>query len=229
MLINQWRVYGGGCRHSPSNKVAHILPIIGLGIVLFGFVAKDVERDRFKEISDALHAAQGSYEFQTQNRELVNLLKESHRSDDQSVKRNATQAELAETQQAVMTASQGLHRSLSDTKILIDALPESNMKARYKMISDEMTKAESHQMPTDLSNPKESIKHLDAALMELGPICLDSEQLSKEVIAMAEENRENAESSYKIWTVISYVAFGLGWLVALLGKIFGADVEVPGR
>ncbi len=48
-----------------------ILPLFGAGIVLLAFISKEVKRDHFKEIEDALRAAQTTYQIRRDTHEIL--------------------------------------------------------------------------------------------------------------------------------------------------------------
>ncbi len=212
-----------------------ILPLFGAGIVLLAFISKEVKRDHFKEIEDALRAAQTTYQIRRDTHEIltrinmdkvVTMALTGHDTDRSRMEFNVTSSQYR------LLALESL---LDESKVLVDALPDNeelekhvaDLSANRKnldVLADSLTTIlSSSESPSVDLKTQSFYRTLDE-----GQDKLDNQiaSLSEDTVKRTQREKSLSKKNYDRWTNVSYIAFAVGWLLALVGKLRGEDVGI---
>jgi hypothetical protein len=228
------------------------IAFVGAGVVFVTFVAKEGFRDDLKDVVSAFENAQRSFDMQEQNTRMMGLMTEIRRRvvalNDQSlpktspgVGRISQQSALAEQTREVV---QLLRQTLDNFATLAGKLPKNKQRdsdlaqcqAALAVTSDFYGKTlgvissvdASVQSSTRDLTAKELQQLADSQTAYIGTqhqAALRIAAFGTRVLGEAPMYREEEERRYAWWNNASRYLYALGWGLALVGKIYGAEVS----
>ena len=235
--------------NKPSQKLSRILTLTGAGIVLATFVVKDVLSERLKDANDALVSARALYLSQTYNtfsqeelayiKQEVDTVVAGLRSDYDSLK--ASEGVLSARAQAdddylsvVIEYLDNLRNLLGDSPAVASLASaagklyenSSELSAKVKTLKEQLPGLFSA-VNRDPSN-KQSTADMSQWVNETTPLAGDIKSLTDQVgdltrriLAERKSTQVKVEHQYASMRDLSYVLFFLGWVVGLLGQLWG--------
>lgn len=226
------------------------LAAIGLLTVIATFVTKEVFRDNLKELADSVDRAQITYSLRLNidslrtdishldgrisslrpspgsapSTDTTQLLEFAEGVDNcrRTVMENLLNYEVwtDEARQLVEhlpydKAVQQQLRSLQEGSAAFEAEAKSLLQAIDRAVSDERLTVSAGLAPNPVPcNALPFALRVQARLPEASAFAGD--QLER-----AEEVKKNAERRYRVFSIISYFLFGIGILLALIGRVYG--------
>jgi hypothetical protein len=238
-----------------SRKTSRILSIIGFGVAFASFVVKDVMSERLRSASDSLAGAQSFYLTQTSSEFIedeLNYIKEEVDLTKVAVEQGAS--EQRRGQETTITVKATATKDHIDTATeytqvlyrLSEKVGEQDkMEAARKLVSDAeaagaQMKSLNEALPAIFAaidanpNDTKAAIRLQAFFTQVSQLQSKAEDtiksagiLTKAIYSGLGEKLKRTESKSAVVTIMVYVAFALGWLISLLGQLFGPGDATP--
>ena len=241
-------------RYLPK-RPKRLLPIIGAGIVLATFVIKEALREDLKDFVDAIDNAAGVFvirgDFNSTAFQLRVIEQKIDRVEQVTTSPTKDPFTLLVVNQQMMIFRElhdGAQNSLDNITRLSQRFPADRKKS-YQ--------AETSKLSTDLANARRafreegviiagsssrvgpdlvptgedrvSIANAGTALLnQTNAVLAAIQTLSTKILKEADDVEDSKQHRYDFLTKWSYVLFGLGWLLGLVGKLFGVDAMENG-
>lgn len=233
-----------------SKKHKKLLPIIGAGIVLATFVVKEALREDLKDFVDAIDSAAGVFvirgDFNSTAFQLRVIEQKIDRVEQVTTSTTKDPFTLLVVNQQMMIfreLHEGAESSLDNAFRLSQKFPNGRKITYQSEISklradlEEARKAfreegvvvarASSRIGPDLvpiGEDRISIANATTGLFNQTNSLLTSVQaLSTKILREADEIEERKQKRYDFLTKGSYLLFGIGWLLGLIGKLLGVD------
>ena len=230
---------------------AEVLPIIGLGIVLITFIVKDGIREDLKDFADAMDNATGVFAIQGDSDNLASQLRviEEQVGRVEQATRLATKDPftILATNQLMMSFHRSLdrvERSIENMSRLSQRFPEQRQKgldkeltglrnqaadARRELREEAVIVARAAPQSAAFggavaASDRQAILNANVSVgNNVGMLSLNTQKLSINMLKEAEAIQANKEKRYNECTVVSYVFYGIGWLLALIARLLGFE------
>lgn len=214
------------------------MPIIGAGVILATFVIKDAMRENLRDLIASIDKAEDVFTVRAESAELmqrVNLLAPRDTRPEDKEKQawariNSTWQYLSLIGWELDNVSTLVHRlpspSASNQKLqgfqkTLDALRYTDGRVRTLFTPPGQEPSSNRQ--------DELLKEAQKNLGDCVELLVDVREFGYEMLAQARNVRRAAEERFRWFTWTSYSLYGLGWIIALLGKILqsngSADTE----
>jgi hypothetical protein len=236
-------------RKSFFQKHKRWLDFASICIVAGTFIANNVLRDRAKELADKVDRAQ----HLSESREQYTDMMEETQSLEQSTHKNKATITADEEAKRYDRLHLQYESDLNLLQLVPDIDPQANVVSKQlrhalEAMSDRVDSLRELQDPREL-RPEEvpmvrkNIADLEDKIRDelkdydLGPFDptnnVDSRievafaSFNHNVLNSANDTREEAEAEAHIGRVIGYFLYAVGFIIALLGKLYGRETEIP--
>jgi endonuclease IV len=207
-------------RHSKS------ISIFGALLVFVTFVSKEAKREGLKELIDSLNATESSFLTRSDIADIrhqVNLLE----SDVTELSNKLDPKE-----------RKGIDKILHSKEFEFSTieLECSDLFERIQHLNSQLPNSSLHQEELDdLKDAMDRHEKDIASAMQANQENFESEirdyilffahlhDVAYNILKEAEKEKAIEEHRYKIWTWTSYILYTVGWLLALAGRLFGAE------
>jgi hypothetical protein len=221
------------------------LSVVGVGLALITFIVKDAKGDGLKDLMNSLNASRSQFlvrrnlydmengiNYLTRNREP----KDGHKVSDPAKLAPDEQAtyesldryyEVTLKIYSICDLLRDLAEKFPDAKsevgkveILVKRLDE--IDARRSALKEEFF---SPDRKGRLHSSDDALRHAAVVATDLDSVAGDVYGTERAVLDDAKAVLTKKRQEFERYTHISYVAFGLGWFLNLIGKIFGVKIE----
>jgi hypothetical protein len=232
-----------------AKRRRRIVSLIGALIVFGTFLAKDVRRDKLKDLVDSIESAENSYLIRAGNRRTLQEIKGFEKSFS-DFRRNPTAPEDQLTEADFEDRGVGFYLQtthddqLANMEIydelarlaekLPGAQPEKNSLQAAKQLDAEFWEEwnavdkEAMKLP-DAWRVKDTplAKQLEAKIFTAsaaGQKCSQTlESVSREILHEAANERVKAEANYEMWNKFTFLLYGVGFVIGIFGILMGGE------
>jgi hypothetical protein len=234
--------------------VRRVLPLVAAGLALITFVVKDAVREDLRDVVDAVSRADDlslvRMDLAQSQTLLSNLRLELNSMEVSQAKLGPPGFQRVDDRERAFHEQMEVRESLVDSsKRLISALPREVAEqfdpqippirdrltvgwSTWKTLHDRLTSSEHvGNQPSSPPTPAEAKGVIDAdqALEQVFSLAFSETQtLMKSAIKSADEVKEAEQRAYNKWTYVSWVLFGLAWVLGVIGRFTGADAAAAG-
>lgn len=217
-----------------------LLTFIGALMVFFTFVVKEGLRDQVKDVADSIGTADQSYVVRTDINTIRDVLTETNdylfAMAKGEVRKSKGGSETLRV--GILFDEAGVYRTALDNMArLLEKLPQ-NLQSQYSNEFNDLRKDEAayydliqstvgelpmweHDRTGDLRHARLDLDDLTTRSIDLH---LRINSLAAGLRTSADKFRTYVEQRYRLYSWVSYVLFGVGWGLALLGKLIGVDI-----
>jgi hypothetical protein len=225
------------------------LAAIGLLTVIATFVTKEVFRDNLKELADSVDRAQITYSLRVNIDSLRTEIRYLD-SRISSLKLSSSNAPPTDTTQMLEFADsfdncrRTVMENLISYEVWVDEARQLVEKLPYDKAAEEQLRPLQQGSAAFEAQAKSLLQAIDKAISDqtlavgagLAPNPLPCDTLpfalrvqahlpeasafSSRQLERAEEVKRNAERRYRLFSIVSYVLFGIGILLALIGRVY---------
>ena len=217
------------CATKVKQKHKHLLPVIGAGIILLTFVVKETVRDNLRDLVGSIDTAQQGFELESQLNRI--LLAANMRPREIQIRdlEGAVKTDIDDaTAYFAFTSS-----ALRSAEKLVDKLPENpkqrkqlmDLEARLGGLDDERKKIQLQNgfVRTTFPDAQSLIRPAALLLSNTASLMNDVTVFQLALLKDAKDLRDYRDKWFTFTTRASYLLYFVGWLLALLSKIYGAD------
>lgn len=233
-----------------------LLPIVGAGIVLATFVVKEALREDLKDFVDAIDNAEGVFlirsEFNSTAFQLRVIEQKIDRVEQVTTSTTKDLFTLLALNQQMMIFRElhdGAESSLDNVFRFAQRLPEDRKKyyeqevahlrddlgGARKLFRDEgilIARTASRVGPDLVPSPEDRVVIANASTQlfdQTNAVLTPTQALSTKILKEADEIENQKQQRYDRLTKGSYVLFGIGWLLGLIGKVKSVDAVEDGE
>ncbi len=233
-----------------SERIKRTLSIVGVGIVLATFVVKDAVREDLKDFVDDLDNASGVFAIRGDFNTIAFQLRVMEQKIDHVEQLTASPTKdpftlLAVNQQAMIIREwldaaeitidnvARLSERLSSDRIAFYAqslmtlrgqLQDARVAFRAAGVAAARAASRGNPDGTPALQDRDEILRANTEVQDrTTALVTATANLSKVIREEAENLKSQKEHHYKVLTIVSYVLFGLGWALALIGRLTDDD------
>ena len=199
------------------------------------FIVKDAFKEQAKDAEGALQAAEYQFVSGTHNEMIYGLITTiTETTVAESDSKTLGTSVVAGYAHGVLPAIQSLNLRMQNLELLIDKLPRRDTSIRQSLHELE-TKRKNidgihtaiKSMLVDIRDPDESPElndKISKLFAQITGLLGDITKLDHQAFQRCRELKESADRKEQIYTYISYGLYGIGWSLALFGRLVGIDV-----
>ncbi len=198
----------------------HLLPILGAGVALFGFVSKEVVLDHYKKLSDALTSTRTFYELHSSLNDLSDHVTKLENKDSSH---NPSLDEMTEASNRVTRASADMHEIWP----LVESLPDNEAtKEQYRNLHNELQTTGKPAVEAALGirvNLANAQAYFDVyQKFQRSSVMILIDHFSLQRSGRHKTAKERLHERERTWTYISYGCYAVGG-VRVVGKLYGEE------
>jgi hypothetical protein len=224
-----------------------LFAFVGASIVLLTFIVKEGWRESVKDLTDQIETDRNLYTLRADSLAIASQIT-GLGSEIEAVRAKVTATEFGMTlmgsNRAMLLYSWQMSQfrtSIDNLSSLQTKLPpqfqqENTLKklqidlnscqALFRQIGVMLAHASSNATPDGILTEGQS-NQIGPATFKLSwqitTLYRQIDQLTSETLAKAQETSERRERSFKEATWISYILYGLGWCISLIGRLYGVE------
>jgi hypothetical protein len=236
-------------KKSRFHRYRHVITVFGALLVFATYVVKDAIRDEIKDTVESLQAADYQFFATSENRAIFDLVKTiALVLKDEATKKHKGSETVGEAAAPIVAKVADDLMAAESLKMLIEKLPDDEtglrqlnddlQKRRNSMfdtlqqITPEIQKRAS--TPIDDLPDEDAVSESDKRAYEMGDqlekledegaaLELDLAKGAKQAVKRSREIRTSEEQRLRRYTHISYFLYGVGWSLALFGRLVGIE------
>jgi hypothetical protein len=235
--------------NNPKNKLRNtLITFLGAGLVLATFIWKENLRDDAKDRLASIENAEGVFLIRAENRsnsvemqqlrsKLDSIGGEVHLGPSWWMKRPSSKTEsdwhmieldLAEVEEDIPF----VRESVDNLSVMIERAGEQKegLAKQVKELQERIGRLEADEKSTQTSMQRQTRASLPGLRQRSGvledegvEIWKEADTLDKEALRRTRSEKEEVKRELSRDTIITNVLFGLGWAIALIGRLFSID------
>lgn len=223
------------------------MTLLGLTVIFATFIAKELRRDKMKDLMESIHTAENIYVIRGDNRKnLVHILDIKRRVLELNETRDTKPSHSHEDKidwdllEQSWTDDDAIPGTISDLARLLDILPYgapqvelNNVNKTFKTTEQELNDDENEADKLDQERSDKNTrtrvsalnKELENVQKKYQDLWNNLESVNEKSLDLAEHEHDRAAESFEDWSDTYFWLFGFGWIVSVLGVIYGDEKD----